>query len=418
MSQPKNENTMRFVKASWLAWILCGAVAIATVAGISSELANGAGQDSWFAFAESVLFRLLPLEFAVVAALILARQPRNAIGWLLLGPAALGLLTAIAEPILLGVTEAAPTPTVPLLLAVWFDGWGWLLLIFPILLIPLLFPTGRPPSPRWRWVVVYALVLAGIFVGLSSLTRKLTPVNAPAAWSVDNPFGVIPDYTFFERYLVVPWLLGLGCLTMLCVAALFVRYRRAAFVEREQIKWLWYACAIFGVVYLIGLPIGGEEQYGLILDIWNLCLALSLMAIPAAIAIAILRYRLWDIDVIMRRTLLYAALSALLALLFFGSVILLQRGFEALTGQQSQLAIVLSTLAIAALFAPLRNRIQAVIDRRFYRQKYNAQRVLAEFAITARDETDMNVLTAELARTVQETMAPERVRVWLKEARR
>ncbi len=418
MSQPKNENTMRFVKASWLAWILCGAVAIATVAGISSELANGAGQDSWFAFAESVLFRLLPLEFAVVAALILARQPRNAIGWLLLGPALLGLLTAIIEPILLGVTEAAPTPTVPLLLAVWFDGWGWLLLIFPILLIPLLFPTGRPPSPRWRWVVVYALVLAGIFVGLSSLTRKLTPVNAPAAWSVDNPFGVIPDYTFFERYLVVPWLLGLGCLTMLCVAALFVRYRRAAFVEREQIKWLWYACAIFGVVYVIGLPIGGEEQYGLILDIWNLCLALSLMAIPAAIAIAILRYRLWDIDVIMRRTLLYAALSALLALLFFGSVILLQRGFEALTGQQSQLAIVLSTLAIAALFAPLRNRIQAVIDRRFYRQKYNAQRVLAEFAITARDETDMNVLTAELARTVQETMAPERVRVWLKEARR
>ncbi|MBP8291488.1 MAG: hypothetical protein KAX65_01870 [Caldilineaceae bacterium] len=406
------------MKAGWLAWILCGAVAIATVAGISGELANGAGQDSWFEFAESLMFRLLPLEFALVAALILARQPRNAIGWLLLGPASLGPLAAIAESILLGVTEAAPATTVPLLLAVWFDGWAWLLLIFPILLIPLLFPTGRPPSPRWRWVVVYALVLASIFVGLGSLTRKLTPMNVPAAWSVENPLGIIPDYTFFERYLLTPWLLGLGILTVLCVAALFVRYRRAAFVEREQIKWLWYACAVFGVVYVLGLPIGGEEQYGLLLDIWNLCFNLSLMAIPAAIAIAILRYRLWDIDVIIRKTLVYSALTGLLALVFFGSVILLQRGFEAVTGQQSQLAIVLSTLAIAALFNPLRTRIQGWIDRRFYRKKYDAQQVLAAFAITARDETDMTALTSELARTVQETMAPERVSVWLKEARR
>jgi hypothetical protein len=128
-----------------------------------------------------------------------------------------------------------------------------------------------------------------------------------------------------------------------------------------------------------------------------------------------LRYRLWDIDVIIRKTLLYAVMTALLGLVFFGSVVLLQRLFEMVTGQQSQLAIVLSTLAIAALFNPLRTRVQATIDQRFFRKKYDAQQVLAQFAITARDETDMNALTTELARVVKETMQPKIVRVWLRE---
>jgi hypothetical protein len=134
--------------------------------------------------------------------------------------------------------------------------------------------------------------------------------------------------------------------------------------------------------------------------------------------IFILRYRLWDIDLIIRKTLLYTATTALLALVFFGSVILLQRMFEAATGQQSQLAIVLSTLAIAVLFNPLRNRIQAGIDRHFYRKKYDAQQMLARFAITARDETDMNALAAELAQTVQEALEPAEVKVWLKGTQR
>ncbi|MGB3219563.1 MAG: hypothetical protein WBD79_19395, partial [Anaerolineae bacterium] len=136
------------------------------------------------------------------------------------------------------------------------------------------------------------------------------------------------------------------------------------------------------------------------------------------IGIAVLRHNLWDIDIIIRKTLVYTVLTALLALVYFGGVVLLQRLVGALTGvEQSPLAVVVSTLAIAALFTPLRRRIQEGIDRRFFRKKYDSQRVLAQFAQTARDETDLDALTGELTRVVQETLQPERVSVWLRETK-
>ncbi|MFZ1598968.1 MAG: hypothetical protein WAW26_24225, partial [Anaerolineae bacterium] len=143
------------------------------------------------------------------------------------------------------------------------------------------------------------------------------------------------------------------------------------------------------------------------------------MPLYFGLAIAILRYRLWDLDVVIRKTLVYTALTALLALIYFGGVVLLQRLFGALTGvAQSPLAVVVSTLAIAALFTPLRRRIQDTIDRRFFRKKYDSQRVLAQFAQTARDETDLDTLTGELARVVQETLQPEGVSVWLRRTKK
>jgi hypothetical protein len=204
--------------------------------------------------------------------------------------------------------------------------------------------------------------------------------------------------------LFIPFLITL----VLALLSLALRFHRAAGVERQQIKWLLYVAALFLTAQLaISFGAIGEQFTSLVA-----------LGFPIAIGIAVLRYRLFDIDVIIRKTLVYTALTALLALVYFGSVVLLQRLFGAVTGiGQSPLAVVVSTLVIAALFTPLRRRIQDAIDRRFFRKKYDAQRVLAQFALTARDETDLDTLTGELARVVQETMQPEQVSVWLKDSR-
>lgn len=202
--------------------------------------------------------------------------------------------------------------------------------------------------------------------------------------------------------------------------------REANTVERQQTKWI-----IFGVVIFVTAIIAWVLVFGralpipdgqpriiamLISGIYGDFFALSFL--PVAITIAILRYRLWDIDILIRRTLIYGLLSASLAILYFGMIILSQNAFRALTGQDSQLLIVLSTLVIAALFRPLRRGIQNLIDRRFYRQKYNAEKILAEFAEKARDEVELDALTKELTRVVKDTMQPAHLSLWLKEKKR
>jgi hypothetical protein len=214
----------------------------------------------------------------------------------------------------------------------------------------------------------------------------------------------------------VGWVSTLG-MFILAIASLVhagVTQRDAA--SRAQLRWAITGFVAGLLLFGLNFPLGFGWVTDLFwINIFVILSSLSSVVIGAGLAVAVLRYRLYDIDLIIRRTLLYTATTALLALVFFGSVVLLQRGFEAVTGQQSQLAIVLSTLAIAALFNPLRRRIQAIVDRRFFRNKYDAQQVLAQFAITARDETDMYALSAELARVVQKTLQPETVTLWLRE---
>jgi hypothetical protein len=359
-----------------------------------------------------IVFGFIPVVFAILGALILSRQPRNMIGWLLMIPAI--AFTLPAEDYVNSFTGALPVPPVTLFFALWLNDWNWLLLMFPIFFILLLFPTGQPPSPRWRWLIVFGLAMCAFFIVLVTFQQNFSGGNV----SVKNPIGFIADNDMlWSKYLNVPWAVALLSLTVLCAASLFVRYRHAAAVEREQIKWLLYACGLFVVVYL---PLYWISDLNTILaDMWNVLFSLAILAIPIAIAIAILRYRLWEIDVLIRRTLVYGALTLTLALVYFGGVVLLQALFEAITGQgQSPIATVISTLGIAAMFTPLRHRIKNDIDRRFYRKKYDAEKTLAAFAARVRDEVELDRLTTHLLAVVQETLQPEHASLWFKESKK
>ncbi|HLL38595.1 MAG TPA: hypothetical protein VK357_02900 [Rubrobacteraceae bacterium] len=373
----------------------------------------GSSRNALYLVGEALISLAAPVVFAIVAALIVSRQPRNTIGWVLMVPVSMYVVGGPIESYIESLAPSSPAPTVPLLLMLWFSNWNWLLLIFPLLFIPLLFPNGRPPTPRWRWVGVAALAWATLFVLIATLVQKFSAGTKPDL-VFDNPIGVFREDTV-ER-LVGVWIAGLLALVVACAAALFVRYRRADETEREQIKWLLYACAVFLMVYIGGFVggVGGEDSLGGY--IWGVFFGLSVMTLPAAIGIAILRYRLYDIDVVINRTLVYGSLTALLALVYLGGVATTQAIFRILTGQehQPQLAVVISTLAIAALFNPLRRGIQSFIDRRFYRRKYDARKTLEAFSAKLRDETNLEALNNELAGVVRETMQPAHVSVWLR----
>jgi hypothetical protein len=378
------------------------------------RLLGSDGQDNVFQIANGALFALaMPVVTATVAALIVSRQSRNTIGWLLMVVVGSFLLGGPIETYIERLAPSPPEPTLPLLLVVWFSGWSWVLLIYPLLLIALLFPNGSPPTARWRWVSTAVVVWAAVFVALLTISQPLQSNTSPDL-VLDNPIGLLSDDT--ARPLLYTWGAGSAVLIALCVASLFVCYRRAGYTERVQIKWLLYACAVFLVANVGGWGGGLIDTDSIAGDIWAMFFGLSVVAFPVAIGVAILRYHLYEIDLIIRRTLVYGALTATLALLYFGGVALLQNLSKALTGGQAdqpQWAIVASTLAIAGLFQPLRRRIQGFIDRRFYRRRYDAAQTLEMFSVRLRDEVELEGLTDDLLAVVRETLQPEHASLWL-----
>jgi hypothetical protein len=364
---------------------------------LSPALAVGAAQINL----SSVLDAFTAPAVTIVAALIILNRPGNRLGWVML---LLGFSLGLSgfSRAYAGIGVARLDGVLPgLILAAWVSQVIWFVIFLALELLLLLFPTGTLLSPRWRWVAATALLIAACALALLAVG---TPIEVPGG-QVANPIGLIA-FERVERYLFalfIPFLITLA----LALLALALRFHRAAGVERQQIKWLLYVAVLSLTAQLATFLSFGAigEQFT----------SLAALGFPIAIGIAVLRYRLFDIDVIIRKTLVYSALTALLSLVYFGSVVLLQRLLGAVTGvAQSPLAVVISTLAIAALFTPLRRRIQDGIDRRFYRRKYDSQQVLARFALTARDETDLDALSGELVRVVQETLQPERVSVWLR----
>lgn len=352
----------------------------------------------------------------ILGLIILIRQPHQRIGWLwIIYGFAVGFNSlgnslyyyrgfqpsgySALEYFLLWFTEPANLAT----------------LICPILLM-LWFPDGGLVSRRWRLLYLWLSLTVIIFM-------PFLFVNGPD-WNggesaggivIDNPFGWLP----VEE---IPFFIGFGAfisiilITLLAVVSLVFRYRSSGQLVRLQLRWFVWGGFLYIFFNFIPVSFFDINQTGSGFQILMIQLsAISIIWIYLAVGLAILRYRLFDIDIIIRKTLQYALLTGLLALVFFGSVILLQSLVENLTGEQSPLVIVLSTLAIAALFNPLRIRIQNFIDRRFYRKKYNAEQALSQFSATARDEVDMDKLTAALLDVVGETMQSESLSLWLKQ---
>lgn len=405
---------MRNKRIATFAWIFFGLITTSVITAIIFDLSNRVGEKE-YSLGE-ISYILVPLSFAFVGALIISRQPRNVIGMLMMLP---GIsLTVVVDaylgPFINGVSPIPASPTPIFLFILWFSNWNWLLLIFPLMFIMVLFPTGHPLNPRWGWLIHLGLGIVAVFILLITFSRSLAPGSGGVDWAFPNPIGFL-DPAFIDVVLA-PFLVAFPVWIVLCAVSLFVRFRHSRGIEREQIKWLFYAGAIFTVFY-ISTFVGAS--YSQAESVWIFLLWLGMLTFPAAIAIAILRYRLWDVDVIIRRTLQYSALTATLGLLYFGSVVILEQLLRSLTGQaeQSQTVIVISTLGIAALFSPLRRRIQEIIDRRFYRRRYNAEHTLQALAETLRDEVDLEHMSQDILEAVQGSMQPEKVILWIREPR-
>jgi hypothetical protein len=352
----------------------------------------------------------LVLAFSTVGALIVARRPGNAIGWILCAAGLTIGATTLASGYAV-FSLAGPSRLPGTEWAAWFAYWIWVPGVGPAMTFGLLlFPDGRLPSRRWRvvgWLAVVALATL-------AFGSAFTPGPLSDYPEVTNPLGLALLNGSVLEDGGVGWVL-LPASVVISAVSIAVRYRRATGEERQQIKWFVFASVLLAVGWSAQNVTSGSGELQVTFS--YLLGITSLLGIPVAVGIAILRHRLYDIDHIINRTLVYGALTAMLALVYLGGVVLLQQAFRGLTGQESQLAIVASTLAIAALFNPLRGRIQTFIDRRFYRRKYDARKTLEAFSNKLREETDLDALNNEMVGVVRETMQPAHISLWLRPER-
>jgi hypothetical protein len=390
-----------------LAWSLCGLTIFLILCAATLAVLNRYNfGDASFLVAET--------SAAVVGGLISARQPRNPVGWLILGHALCFTLGEFGRQYAIYGVQTEPGSLPAAELAIWPTYWIWFPgIILMIVLLPLYFPSGHLLSPRWRWVVWGTVLCSAFTTGMA----MLLPGDHEAP-GIPNPFGLdsVPEWLrFFElvfaTFAPASWMV----FSAIAVASLVLRFRRSGGEERQQIKWVVYA------MVSVALGFAGISLTQEIITLPPLLDALLfvgfLESLWISLAVAILRYRLYDIDVLINRTLVYGSLTVTLVALYFGVIVVLQRVLVVVTGQESTLAVVASTLLIAALFNPLRHSIQNFIDRRFYRRKYDAAKTLEEFGATLRAATDLDGLREELTGVVREAVQPAHISLWLAPAR-
>ena len=395
----------------WIAWSLWAGTLVLMVLTIVFTVLYPLSRDAVSNALNFGLAILFVAAFQTVGAMIASRRPGNPIGWVFCGMG-LALVAAVffgnyAQYSLVVEPGALPWDET----AAWVGTWIWLVALSPLGFFLLLFPDGNPPSPRWwpvAWVQVAALL--GWFVSQAFAPGPM--VNAGYE-SVENPYGIEALGGVFRAVGAGSGLLLLATV-LASVLSIVVRFRRSRGDERRQIEWVAYAGALVALFLLVQLSLEAAlPEADALVEALNLVLLVFLTGVPIAAGVAILKYRLYEIDAIINRTLVDGLLTVLLVAIYLGGVVLLQFVIRALTGQESQLAVVVSTLAIAALFNPLRRRIQALVDRRFYRRKYDARRTLENFGARLRDEVELDVLQGELVAVVAETLHPAHVSLWI-----
>jgi hypothetical protein len=388
--------------AAWLAWTLCGLTLALIACAYAFVILITIRRHPTDVY--SYLTPLSVVPYALVGGLIAFRRRKNPVGWFLVGSA---VIVALQEFMFKYTTYNPVTDSDVLPLRqemVWLLSWTYIPGIMLLLaFLPLYFPNGRLLSSRWRWVVRIAVLVTVVYAVNSAFLpgqiKDLGIVNPLGIEALQPISSLINDFLFVTLFAVV----------FVSAISLVLRFRRSRGQERQQIKWLAFAASLVPVWLVVNFPF---ESFSPLL--FAVVESLMLMSIPVAVGIAVFRYRLYDIDILINRALVYGSLTAMLVALYFGGIVVLQRMFVLLTDQQFTLAVVASTLLIAALFTPLRRRIQGFIDRRFYRRKYDARKTLEAFSATLRDETDLEALNSELVGVVRETMQPAHVSLWLR----
>jgi hypothetical protein len=404
----RRRGTIKRSRWSWLAWSILALSIVPVGAGFllvaegNAGLALSGETVARLDLSEEVSARLAFLPFGIVGAVIVARQPRNTIGWLC---CAIGLGTSLFQFMedCAFYALARDLPSGAALAILGASPW-WALIGLIAIFLPLLFPTGRLPSPRWRpvaWAAVVVISAASVLFALQPIRLFEVP-SFPV-----NPLGIEGAAATVELAGSVALAL-MGLLAFVAAASVVIRFRRASGVERQQLKWFTYAAALLAAFFSITSSV--FQPRGHLADV---LFFVAFALVPAAIGVAILRYHLYDIDRLIYRTLVYGLLTVLLAGLYGGLVLVLGQVFGGVTGDPPGWAVAGATLAVAALFQPARRRIQQAVDRRFNRRKYDVGRTVEAFAARLRDELDLDALSAELLSVVDQTMQPTTASLWL-----